>query len=109
MSKSTRFSHLLTHTIRGKLFRLIWRRPPKRRDDPKGSMWAGQCDHPATKFKELWIYPDIDALELLLTVLHESTHGAFPDLTEEVVREFESDFKRIVKRMGIEVAFVPKK
>lgn len=94
------FSKLKTHTIRGKSFRLHWRRPDPRSD--------GQCDHPTTQCKGLWIHPDKDGMELLDTVNHESTHGSFPDLDEASVQEHCQSFRRLLTRMGAKVIFEPR-
>lgn len=106
--KCADFTKILTCKIRKKVFRLIWKRPPKKRTDPKDILWDGQCDHPKDKNKELWLWPNPDHKEMLGTVIHECTHGAFPDLEETSVQEHEQAIMRLLTRMGIEVRFNPK-
>lgn len=98
------FSHILSHTIRGKVFRLIWRKPPGKHPDPNQE-FKGQCDSPHDKGRELWLWPKQDAKDMLGTVIHECAHGAFWDLDEAAVEAFERDTMRLLTRMGIEVAF----
>lgn len=93
------FSKLKTHDIRGKSYRLHWKRPR-----PKD---AGACDHPTTQGKGLWIHPDNDEMELWDTVVHEVTHGAFPDLDEDSVLEFTRDLRRLLTRMRMKITFEP--
>lgn len=97
------FSQIKTHTIRGKLFRLVWRRP--RGVASNGHCFVGQCDSPETKRKELWLSPKQDPKELLATVLHECFHASVFLAEEKVAEEFERDTMRLLNRMGLEVDF----
>ena len=98
------FEEIRTHTIRGKQYHLVWRKPPGRHPDPDYE-WKGECDSPDWKGRRLWIYPKQEPMELLATVIHEMAHGAFWDLDEDAVEAFERDTMRLLKRMGIEVKF----
>lgn len=101
------FCKLLTHSIRGKLYRLVWRKPPGKHPDPEKE-FKGQCEWPGDKGRELWIWPRQDGLDMVGTVAHEVAHGAFWDLAEEAIEEFERDYVRLLRRMGAEVTFNPK-
>lgn len=107
-NKTLDFSHIRTHTIRDKSFRLVWRKPRNTCPDPNMHD-VGQCDRPTTPGKELWCWPKQDPIEILFTIVHECTHGAFPDLDEASVTALEDSTKRLVERMGIEVSFNPRK
>lgn len=102
------FTHIRTHTIRDKSFRLIWRKPRNSCPDPNKHD-VGQCDHPESPGKELWIWPKQDAIDLLATVFHECTHGVLPDLDENAVVAIERGAMRLLERMGIEVRFNPRR
>lgn len=102
------FSHIKTHTIRDKSFRMVWKKPRNTCPDPKKHT-VGQCDNPNTPGKALWLWPGQDAEELLFTTFHECTHAAFPDIDEAAVTALEQDVARLLKRMGLKVAFDPKK
>lgn len=99
------FTSLHTHTFRGKNFRLVWQRPKRDKALPPEQEYHGECSHAK---KRIMIHPDSDALELLLTTAHESIHACFPDLDDHSVDQWEDDAKRLLKRMGIKVAFEPK-
>lgn len=90
------FSHLLTHSIRNRCFRLFWKRP-SRKDE-------GSCDFHNRK---LWIHPNSDHLETLGTTIHECLHAAFFDLEDSAVVKFEEDLVRLLRRMKIKVTFEP--
>ena len=101
------FGRIKTHVFRGVTFRILWRRPKRTKDQPKSIVNHGQCDFPTRK---IWIAPEIDgsepdALELLLTVIHESFHASFPDFDDECVDDWEKDAKRFLRRMGVVVTF----
>jgi hypothetical protein len=98
------FSKLKTHTLRNKLYRLIWRRPPGKCPDTD-KHYVGQCESPKDKGRELWLEPKQDAEDLLWTTVHESAHGCFWDLTEEAIEEFERDTRRLCRRMGLRISF----
>lgn len=101
------FSRILTHKIRGKLYRLVWRKPPNTCPDPDKHD-VGKCDNPRSAGRELWLWPKQEAKEMLSTVIHECAHGAFFDMDEPAIDEFERDTMRLLTRMGIEVSFKPK-
>ncbi len=98
------FSHLKTHTVRKKLFRLIWKKPPGKHPDPDKE-YVGQCESPTDKGRELWLDPKQDAEELLWTIVHECAHGSFWDMTEESIEEFECDTQRLCRRAGLRITF----
>lgn len=106
--KSPDFSKIHTVKIRGKVFKTIWRKPRNSAKDPELED-IGSCDYPYTPGKELWVWPKQDPIDILMTILHEFTHGAFPDLEEKAVTEYDVDLKRFLLRTGIEVKFHPKK
>lgn len=98
------FSHIKTHTIRGKSYRLRWRKPPGKPLDPETEN-VGQCDSPCDAGRELWLWPKQDAKDILGTVIHEVAHGAFFDLEECAIEAFERDVIRLLTRMKIKVSF----
>lgn len=93
------FSRLKTCSLRGKIFRLIWKKPPEKHPDPTQE-YLGQCDSPRDKGRELWLDPKQEAEDLFWTMFHETTHGCFFDLEEAAIEEFERDVRRFAKRMG---------
>lgn len=105
--KHPNFSRLITHKIRGKAYKLVWRKPRNSCLDPEKHD-VGLCDYPSSPGKELWLWPKQDFKDMLATVIHECTHGAFPDIEESAVEEFERDVMRLLTRMGIEGKFNPK-
>lgn len=108
MPKPLDFSHIRTHTIRDKSFRVVWRKPRNTCPDPNMEN-VGQCDRPESPGKELWLWPKQDAKDLVATVWHECTHGVLPDLDEGAVVAIERGAMKLLERMGIEVSFNPKR
>lgn len=96
-------SRIKTHSIRGKLFRIVWRKPR----DEKTRTVDGQCED--VRFPgPTRIYVGIrhhGPMGIFITVLHECVHAAFPDLDEKAVEDFVTDFIRLVRRMGIHIEF----
>lgn len=76
----------------------------------KGKAWTlataklkgchGICDHPDTSHRHIWISTTTRGLELLDTLLHEMTHAAFPDLSEDAVLEFATDAANVLWGLG---------
>lgn len=98
------FSYIKTHVLRGKVFIMKWTRPPGKPRNKNGDV--GHCDHPDTVGKRIHVWPDPwDNLETVGTAAHELAHGAWPDLSEDAVMEYEESFIRLLKRMGCEVIF----
>lgn len=93
------FSRIRTCSLRGKIFRCIWKKPPETHADP-ALEYVGQCDSPKDKGRELWLDPEQEADDLFWTMFHETTHGCFWDLDEDSIIEFERDVRRFAKRMG---------
>lgn len=101
------FSKIKTATIRGKVFKAVWRKP--RNTCPDSSKEdVGKCDHPETLRKELWVWPRQDFWEFLETIIHECIHAALPDLDEDCVNELARDIVRLLRRMGLRGMFHPK-
>jgi hypothetical protein len=82
--------------IRGKKFRVIF-------TDSLDEKHDANVDPPGTPYRTIYIRPHIahDPHYLLEIMLHEALHGAFWDLSEEVVGEVAKDFAKIaVKTLG---------
>jgi hypothetical protein len=45
------------------------------------------------------------AFDLFSTLLHESTHAAFPQLDEDSVLAFEENFTHLIRRLKIKMEF----
>lgn len=83
----------------------MWRKPPGRHPDPTKT-YVAQCDTPRGRGKSfLWIWPRQDPEDMLFTVLHEISHGAFWDLEEKAIEEYERDCRKFLKRMKMKVSF----
>lgn len=109
MSQPPDFRHIRTHSVRGKNFHVVWKRPPGRPPKSTGKdYWAGQCESPRDKGRELWLTPEQDGLDMVGTVVHEVAHGAFWDLSEEAIEEYEASVIRLLRRMGARVTFEPR-
>jgi hypothetical protein len=103
------FSYLKTATFRGRRFEMHWRCPSK--GLPKGE-YRGAASDPDDRYSggnELYIWPKQTDWDLVGTVAHESLHACVPSLKEEIVEDFEHDFLRLLKRMGAQITFQPKK
>jgi hypothetical protein len=98
------FDKIRTHTFREKLFHIFWRRYRRSADEVPGKN-CGYCDHRETPNPKMYVYPDKDDLELLLTLAHESFHAAVSDVSDDAVAEWEADFGRMLRRMKVEVKF----
>lgn len=97
------FSHIKTHKIRGKLYRLLWKKPHGNLEP--GRPFVGSCESPHDTGRELRISPKQDPKDMLGTVVHEVAHGAFWDLDEPAIEAFERDLMRLLSRMKIKVSF----
>lgn len=96
------FSHISTHTFRGKRFKLIWRAP--RKGLPANDRYRGSCSDPDSRLPgdcEMNIWPKQPDKEILGTAIHESAHACFPSIREEHIEEFEADLMRLLNRMGL--------
>lgn len=102
MAKKPRFPAIKSHDFNGRTWKIVWRAPKRDKNCPPGHMYFGHCDHNRTK---LYIYPSSDPLELLDTVLDESTHAYFYDLDNDAVRDYVTELMGLFKRMGIKVTF----
>lgn len=108
--RSKNFDHIKTCLVRGKRFKVKWRRPPAAGKRDKGKTNLGSCDSPHDRGKTLYISPqDWDPQLLLGTVMHEVLHGSCFDLDETAVEEFEQSAMRLLRRMGLTVSFHPKR
>jgi hypothetical protein len=97
-----KFSHILTHSIRDRVYRIIWRAPRRDKTLAKDEIFAGECDfHKRT----IHLAPLKDGLELLDSVLEEGIHASFFDIEDSAVRAAVRDIRRLLVRMGIEVTF----
>ncbi len=103
------FSKLKTHSIRGKSFRLIWKKPRNTCPNTKTHEVVGLCDDPSTRGKELWVWPKQDFYDLIETTFHEVIHGGNPDLSEDAVNDTAHAAVLLLKRMGLQGRFVPPK
>lgn len=101
------FSHVKTLTIREKVWRIFWHRPPGRppKSLKKGYYHAGHCDHPDTPGKRIYVEVDDENLETLLSFVHETIHAAFPDIEDKAVEDYEADLRRGLRRMGAKIDF----
>jgi hypothetical protein len=91
-----------THTFRGRLFRLFFKRPKNDGKLEKDQQYFGECDYHA---RTMHIFPSKDAEELLDTVLEEGIHACFFDLEDCAVREAVRDIMRFLRRMGMKITF----
>lgn len=101
---SSPFDHIKHHTIRGKRWKVSWRKPRERCPD-KTSHYVGMCESPHSKGRTLTIWPKQEGVELLGCIAHELAHGAFWDLDEDAVDTFEKSFVLLLRRMGAKVTF----
>lgn len=99
-----RFPHIKTHSFRDRLYRIVWRRFRRAKDEIPGEN-VGRCEHREEKSPRLHIYPGQSAFEILLTSVHESVHACFPDLDEMAVTAFDEDLAKLWKRMKVKVIF----
>ena len=90
------FRYIKTQMVRKKQWTLKWRRYP-------GAV--GACDDASEKAKMMWICPDQSSEQLLATVIHENAHAALPDIDEDVIAHYEQATMRLLRRMGLVVAF----
>jgi hypothetical protein len=98
------FDKIRTHAFRDRMFHILWRRWRRSPDEIPGSN-VGRCDHRETPQPQMHVYPSKDDLELLIAVTHEAVHACFSDISNDAVDEFDSDYGRLLRRMGIEVKF----
>lgn len=98
------FPAIKTHSFRDRVFRIFWRRYRRAHDEIPGQNF-GYCDHRETPHPKIHIYPNQPALELLLTVAHESLHACCPDIDDAVVQEYEDELGRLLRRMKVKVEF----
>jgi hypothetical protein len=97
-----RFPAIRSHVFREKKFKIKWRAPRNCKDTPKGHNEFGRYD---PNKMELMIFPSSDPMELLDTVLDETTHANYPDLDNDSVREGVESTMSLLKRMGMKVTF----
>ena len=86
--------------IRGKRYRVIYRKPPPICQRGITYQLAGDVDHPQTKGKQMRIDPALTGVELLAAIMHEYTHPAQWDLCEDAVREITDGLAAFVWRFG---------
>lgn len=65
----------------------------------------GDCVIPMTPadrvpYRDIRIYDKLRGQVMLETIIHESTHAAFPDLREEWVEHFAADVARLLWRLN---------
>ncbi len=96
------FPAIKSHEFRGRKFKIAWRAPKRTKDAPADETLFGLYDPNRMK---LWIYPSADPMELLDTVLDETTHANYPDLDNESVSEGVAATMALLKRMGMKITF----
>ena len=63
----------------------------------------GECDDPDRPAKSIRIALNCTEEELLETIIHECTHAAIPDLTEDAVYILARDVARVLYRIGFRI------
>jgi hypothetical protein len=90
------FSKIKSCIIRERKFKVIWR---------GHKTYVGACDSPDAAHKVIHISRHDKPLEVLLTTIEETLHGAFFDLDDEAVKEYHDDLRKLLMRMKIQVQF----
>lgn len=100
------FSHIKTHTVRGRRFLIRWRRPmPCPSKGEQSGDLDGHCDAPCTSGRAIYLHKGGDAINLVGTVGHELLHAANFDLSEDLVDEWEESFTKMLRRMKAKIIF----
>jgi hypothetical protein len=75
------------HRIRGKWWRIKFRKPPCKDD-------VGLCDYDE---RTIYIHPDCD---ISAVMVHEITHASLPDIEETAVQETEDAIIFALRKVG---------
>lgn len=81
------------HIFRGKRYRISFQNAVKGRV-------LGLCDAPDGKGKTIRIKKDLDEINELETIVHESLHACFWDIDEEAIHESARDIAYLLSRLG---------
>lgn len=82
--------------VKGKILGKVWRFLPVPGLYKKYGAY-GDCDDPSAKGKAVRFDSDMDAWNIVDTLLHECMHAGFPCLDEEYVREFSTNYRKVLE------------
>ncbi len=92
-----------SHRWRDKLWKIVWRRPKRKKNLSKDLELWGQCDPNTNK---IWLFcKHKDPYNLLSTIIDEATHACFWDLDDGAVESFSTDTINFLKRIGMKITF----
>jgi hypothetical protein len=106
-----KFPRLKTHIFNGHRFRISWRSPKRTKKEKRQKLYNyGSAHLSAPRQLSFSMDPKLHpaVFDLFSTLLHESTHAAFPQLDEDSVLEFEKDFTQLIRRLKIKMEFSDK-
>lgn len=83
-----------TITIRGKSWKLERKRLAKNKVEELHGLCYGEPE------RRIVICATLKGDDLLETIIHEQTHGFFPDLKEETVEQFGEEMMRTLRQFG---------
>lgn len=79
--------------IRGKRWRLLFTRELSHQH-------LGECDHPSTRNKAIRIRKSLRGELRLDTLIHETLHAGYPDMSEDAINQVASDVARVLWKVG---------